>query len=205
MGNAIHRLLPLVLAAFLVACGAEAPRLEPLDRDATLLAFGDSITRGVGAAKEASYPAVLAELTGHEVVNAGVSGEVSREGRERLPQVLERVRPDLLLLCHGGNDLLRGLPKAQLRANLRAMVMAARERGIQVVLIGVPEPAVFSSGSADAYREVAGSLQVPLEADALPAIERDAALKSDPIHPNAAGYRRLAEAVQRLLAARGAL
>ena len=204
MPKALQR-LPLIFALLLAACGTEGPRLSPLPPNATLLAFGDSITRGVGAKGNASYPAVLERLSGRKVVNAGVSGELSGEGRKRLPGVLDRVGPDLLLLCHGGNDLLRGLSKERLRANLKAMVEMARERGVQVVLIGVPKPAVFSSGSAAVYREVAEALAVPLETDTLPAIERDASLKSDPIHPNAAGYRRLAEAVHRLLKDRGAL
>lgn len=204
MASTLRRLPPLFLAALVAACGP-APQLEPVAPDATLLAFGDSLTRGVGADPAESYPAVLAGLSGREVVNAGVPGELSGEGRKRLPAVLDRIRPALLLLCHGGNDLLQRVPADRLRENLLGMVRTARARDIPVVLIGVPKPAVFGSGSAGVYHEVAETLEVPLLAEALAEIERDAGLKSDPIHPNARGYRRLAEAVHRLLVERGAL
>ncbi len=72
------------------------------------------------------------------MVNAGIPGEISEEGLERLPEVLKREKPALLILCHGANDLLRFLDKRQAAANLRAMIRLAREKGAAVVLIAVP-------------------------------------------------------------------
>lgn len=197
----------LLLAALLAlpaGCGQERA-LPPLAADAVILAFGDSLTRGTGANPDASYPVVLERLTGRRVINAGEPGELSAQGRRRLPRVLDRVRPDLLVLCHGGNDILRGRSEAATAANLRAMVEAAQARGIPVLLVGVPERSLVFRDTADLYFEVAEATGVPLEAAALAAIIGDPALKSDPIHPNAAGYRRLAEAVQRRLHEAGAL
>lgn len=205
MLQSLGRLLPLAVALLLTACSGDAPTLEPLSGDATLLAFGDSITRGVGAPADRSYPAVLERLTGRRVVNAGVPGEVTAQGRQRLPEVLERVQPDLLLLCHGGNDLLRRKADGDTEANLRAMIRQARGRDIPVVLIGVPKPKLFLMESAAFYGRLAEEFGVPLEAEVLPEVEADNALKSDQIHPNARGYRRIAEAVQRLLKTHGAL
>lgn len=72
-------------------------------------------------------------------------------------------------------------------------------------MLGVPSPKLFLLESAALYEEVANSLQVPLEPAIIPAVESETALKSDPIHPNAAGYRRIAEAVAALLREAGAL
>jgi len=86
-----------------------------------ILAFGDSLTYGFGTARpeRESYPARLEALTGQPVVNAGVNGETSAEGLRRIDRLLERHRPGLTLLCLGGNDILRGLPRDRLKQNLR--------------------------------------------------------------------------------------
>ena len=180
-------------SAALTGCGGEEPpRLEPLTPGAVVVAFGDSLTSGVGAPADQSYPAQLARLTGLTVHASGVPGETSSRGLTRLPRVLERLRPRLVILCHGGNDLLRGLPPSTTEANLRAMVDLARARGAQVLLVGVPQPGLRLSVSG-IYPRVAREARVPLEADILTDILSDSALKADPIHPNAAGYARMAE------------
>jgi lysophospholipase L1-like esterase len=147
---------------------------------------------------------VLARLTGLTVINAGVPGEVSAAGRERLPALLEEHRPDLVLLVHGGNDTLRKLPPEETRANLRAMVEAGRSAGAQVAMLGVPGRS-FTLSAPAFYEEVAEELVVPIDSGTLPGLLRDRSLKSDPVHLNAAGYQRLAEAVQALLVEAGAL
>ena len=191
----------------LAACGDEESdaRLSPLDPQALVLAFGDSLTQGAGARPEQSYPAVLEGLIGRRVLRSGVGGEVSAEGLRRLPTLLDRYRPDLLILCHGGNDLLRRLDRRQLAANLEAMMAEARARGIEAVLVGVPEPGLWLDEGAALYRDLARRLALPYEADALASILANNELKSDLIHPNAAGYRVLAERLAALLRDRGAL
>lgn len=191
-------LAALVLAVAHSGCGRDVPRLPPLGADAVVLAFGDSLTYGTGADAFDSYPAALERLIGRKVVSSGIPGEVSAQGLARLPVVLDQIRPQLLILCHGGNDLLRQLDAGALAGNLRAMVRIARDRGVPVVLIAVPKPGLFPSAHP-VYAKVADELRLPLESDVLAEVLTDNALKSDPIHPNAQGYARLAERVAALL------
>ncbi len=201
-----RRMFALGLVMLLVACGgAPTPQLAPLPGDARVLAFGDSLTRGTGAgAADASYPALLAERIGREVINAGEPGEQSAAGLERLPAILDRETPDLLLLCHGGNDLLRNRDEDALRDNLRQMVSLARDRDIPVLMIAVPARAL-PLRSAGLYRDLADELDLPLVADAVADILASRDLRADPVHPNSAGYARLAEAVHEVLVAAGAV
>ena len=190
--------LLLLLCALLLCSCQKTERLFPLAGDAVILAFGDSLTYGTGASKAESYPATLATLTGRKVINAGVPGEVTEEGRARLASVLDETQPALLILCHGGNDFLRRLDRTQAKENLRAMVQSARERGIAVVLVAVPTLG-FGLQVPSLYEEVASEAGIPLQGDILAEILGDASLKSDPIHPNAAGYKELAIALEKLL------
>jgi len=195
----------ITILFLLTGCSEPPPRLPYLADDAVILAFGDSLTHGNGAGKGESYPAVLQRLSGRRVINAGVPGEQSDAGLDRLPEVLDDYQPQLLILCHGGNDMLRNKSMSALQANLEKMITLSRERGIPVVLLGVPRPAIFGMESAAPYVTVAKEMKLPFEATILPQVLSDNALKSDRIHPNAAGYRLIAEALYQLLKERGAL
>lgn len=192
----------LLLAA---ACSPRPETLVPLAPDAVILAFGDSLTAGTGAAPEASYPSRLEALSGRRVINAGVPGELSRGGVARLPGLLEEYRPDLLILAHGGNDLLRRMDTEETRANLEAMIGLARDRGIEVLLVAVPAPTLLRLRSDPLYTEIGRRLQVPVEDGALAHVLARDAMKADPVHPNSEGYRYVAERIHRLLVETGAL
>ena len=187
----------LALLLVLAGCG-NTPQLSKLPADAVVLAFGDSLTFGTGASSEESYPAQLEKLIGRHVESAGVPGEVSAEGLQRLPDVIEEIKPKLLLLCHGGNDLLRKTGEAQAAANLRSMVLLAKSKGIAVVLIAVPKPGLILS-PPDYYEKIAAEFKLPIEADVLRSIISSPDLKSDTVHPNAAGYKKMADAIAALL------
>jgi acyl-CoA thioesterase-1 len=201
----VRRFLSSLLAAsLLAACGGAHPPLEKLDAAAVVLAFGDSLTFGTGAAPAESYPAALERAIGRRVVNAGVPGETSARGLERLPAVLDEVKPRLLILCHGGNDFLRRLDDRQAAANIRAMIELARARGVAVVLVATPKPG-FPPSVPPFYGEIARQFSLAQDDAVLKAVLFDNSLKSDMVHPNAKGYAEIAVAVERMLRNAGAV
>lgn len=179
-------------------------KLPPLQSNAVVLAFGDSLTFGTGAPTEQSYPAILEKLISRKVINAGIPGEETARGLARLPVLLDRYHPSLLILCHGANDLLQNFSEQQAADNIRAMIRLARKHGTSVVLISVPYPSHFAS-QPSFYARIANEFALPFARDALSKILVEPSLKSDFIHPNAHGYRLLAEAIADLLRKSGAV
>lgn len=204
MCSALTRWLALFAVATLLACGGSGPRMDKLADDAVILAFGDSLTFGTGAAKEDSYPAQLERSIKRKVVNAGVPGETSAAGLERLGEVLEEVKPALLILCHGGNDFLRKMDDAKAASNVRAMIAMAREKDIAVVLLATPKPTLPPS-VPPFYRQIAEEAGVAFEEGVVKSVLLDRDLKSDLVHPNAEGYRRIARALEKTLRRSGAV
>jgi len=193
----------LVVLLLVWGC-SERPKLERLPSDAVILAFGDSLTFGTGASEDESYPAQLETMIGRRVVRAGVPGEVTAQALARLPDALDEHAPRLLLLCIGGNDFLRRLGNQQAERNVREMVKLAQSRGIAVLLIGTPEPG-FTVSPPAFYAGIAKEYRLPYEEGIIGQVLKDASLKADPIHPNARGYRIIAERVAETLKQSGAL
>ena len=192
-----------VVALLIFGCG-ERPKLERLPSDAVVLAFGDSLTYGTGAGEDESYPAQLEKLIGRRVVRAGVPGEVTAQALARLPSALDEHAPRLLLLCIGGNDFLRRLGNRQAEQNVREMVKLAHGRGIAVLLIGTPEPG-FGVAPPTFYAGIAKDYRLPYAEGLIGEVLKDRSLKADPIHPNARGYRIIAERLAEQLKTSGAL
>lgn len=189
----MNKLFVLPLLYSLFAC-SEGPKLDKLNLSSPTLAFGDSLTFGYGAPTEHSYPAVLSELSDLTVINAGINGELSREGLMRLEALLDLHQPQLLLLCHGANDMLQKRDLTKMAGNLEAMIKLAQERDIQVLLIAVPQTNLLLTPLKQ-YQQVATKMNVPLDNDLISDILSQPALHSDIIHPNAAGYQKMAEKI----------
>jgi acyl-CoA hydrolase len=185
----------LAVAFAVVACGS--PREAPLPAGSVVLVVGDSITAGFGVDAGEAWPSRIAQRTGWRVVAAGVNGERTAGGRARLPELVDEHRPALVLIELGGNDLLRGVPAAEIAGNLEAMIKTARAGGARVALIAAPQPSALGvlTGLAPAgvYGEVAKRAKVPLVEKALPTVLSEETLRQDAVHPNAAGHDALAE------------
>tara|TARA_B100000959_G_scaffold20927_2_gene20177 strand:+ start:7761 stop:8414 length:654 start_codon:yes stop_codon:yes gene_type:complete len=193
-----------VFILIISGCGEKTSSLSPLSNDSVILAFGDSLTYGYNVSKIDSYPVVLEALTGLKVINAGISGEISKQGLKRLPNVLDEHHPQLMILCHGGNDLLRKMDMKDMESNIRSMIQLSLDRGIPVILLGVPKPGLFLS-SFDIYEEIATSMSIIFIEDLIPDILGDKSLKSDSIHPNKEGYYFMAEKIYKILIDSGAI
>jgi lysophospholipase L1-like esterase len=197
--------LVLACAALLALAACDRyPQLPRVENGDVILAFGDSLTHGNGATQEQAYPAVLGRMIGRTVINAGVPGETTGEGLARLPEVLAQERPKIVLLCLGGNDMLRRHNANSTESNLRQMIRTIRTSGAGVVLIGVPSPALFS-GPPDFYEELADEFDLPYEGEAFDEVLKTPRLKADAIHANAEGYKIVAERLAELLEQAGAI
>jgi acyl-CoA thioesterase I len=204
-GKPLRSIIASLLAVFVLAgCGEKVPRVAAVGQNDVIVAFGDSLTYGTGAAEPESYPAILAQLINRSVIRAGVPGEMTAGGLARLAGVIDEHRPALVILCLGGNDMLRRVDDAQIRGNLREIIRSLKTRGISVVLVGVPKPALITSAPAF-YGELASEFGIPYEGTIVTSVLYKSELKADPIHPNAQGYRMMAEAIAQLLKKAGAV
>lgn len=201
--HAIKIFFIVIIAGSSASCSDDV-KLPALATDATILAFGDSLTYGTGTSKNNAYPAVLERLLDRRVINAGKPGEISSEGLVRLPGLIERHRPDLIIICHGGNDILRKLDLSKTRNNIQQMIDLAKQNNSLIVLVGVPQFGLFLN-TAPLYRELAEKNNIPISNDILGDIIGNHALKSDHIHPNNKGYQILAEDITLLLQRYGAI
>jgi acyl-CoA thioesterase I len=204
-------LLPLIVSLF-VFSGCADNRYTPIESNRNILAFGDSLTFGTGVKREQSYPAILQTLINdssldntnlkYPVINSGIPGEISEKGLQRFAKVIEQHDPTLVILCHGGNDILRRLDLKKTKSNLAATI--AQQNGSQVLLIGVPELAVFG-GAHDFYNQLAQEFQIGYLEDVLVDLEKSPKYKVDSIHLNAAGNRIFAETIAAYLSDQGAI
>ena len=191
----------MLAVLWLTAACDEAPQQHAvLPEGSVVLAIGDSVTHGVGARSGADYPSQLAAISGWRVHNFGVSGDTSAGVRNRIAAALEQVRPQLVILEIGGNDFLRREPADKVKQNIRATIVRVKEEGIPLLLVATPQfsplgAAIGALSDAPLYAELAQEENVAIVADVFAAVLSDNDLKSDPIHPNAEGYRRLAAGI----------
>jgi len=201
-------LLPVLLLA--VPGCAERKQLDALPQDAVVLAFGDSVTAGVGADAGYDFPSQLAQLTGLRVANGGVSGDTAREAGGRLAPLLASHQPQLVIIELGGNDFLRQTQAVRVKEYLRAIIREALASGATVALVAVPRLSLLRASvgaltDSPIYAELAEEEGLVLVPNIFSEVLSDSGLRADEIHPNARGYGRLAQGIKTVLTARGLL
>jgi acyl-CoA thioesterase-1 len=191
----------LLAGLLLLAPAAQAAR--------TILVFGDSLSAGYGIRQDASWPALLAQRLqekklDYSVVNASISGETSAGGRTRIAAALNKYSPQVVIIALGANDGLRGLPVAQLRANLSAIVSSAQKNKAQVLLVGQRIPPNYGAYAAEfqkTFGAVAAAHQAALVDFLLAGVATKPQLfQADNLHPTAAAQPQLLDNVWQGLA-----
>ncbi|MGB7816049.1 MAG: arylesterase [Methylotenera sp.] len=191
----MKKFIYLLLIFIFASCSSE--RYPPIPKGATVVILGDSLSYGTGANDGANtgedYPTLLAKTTGWNIINAGIPGDTTAGGLERLPELLQEHQPKLLIVELGGNDLLRHLPQNQTIANLKAILSLSKAQGVKTILIAIPEvsalrAAIGNLSDHPLYEAIAKETATPLIEDVFSDVLSDNALKSDQIHPNAKGY-----------------
>ena len=176
----------------------------------TILFLGDSLTAGLGVEQAQAYPALIQEKIRqknlpYEVINAGVSGDTTAGGVARLDWILQK-KIDVLVIALGANDGLRGLPVAQMKANLQAIIerVKAKNPTVKIVLAGMRMPPNMGGEYSEAFQEAYGDLARENNVALIPFLlegvgGHDGLNQADHIHPTAAGHQVVAENVWRVL------
>lgn len=184
-------------ALLLAACGG-ATKLAAILPGSKVLAFGDSVTFGTGAAPGEDWPSRLAAMTRWSVINAGIQGDTAEAAIGRIEALLEEHQPALVIIEIGGNDFLRRRPPSAVKEDLRRIIGAARAARAAVILVAVPEPSLLGvvarkPSDSPIYQELGEEENVPVIRDVFSDILGRAELRADAIHPNAQGYQKMAE------------
>jgi lysophospholipase L1-like esterase len=186
----------LVIGFMLVRSRDNAWRItNERSQGAAIVAFGDSLTEGYRMSPGEGYPEQLAKLVGRPIVNRGVSGNTTADGLARLEADVLTESPRVVLLGLGANDMLRQQPIDETFGNLRRIVDRIHARGAMVVLIGVEGFPLVHGDYGARYRSLARETGCVYVADMLDGVLGDPALMYDQIHPNAAGYARIARRI----------
>lgn len=174
-----------------------------------IVAFGDSLTAGFGLLEKESYPYLLqqklaADGFDFEVINAGVSGDTTLGGLERIDWVLEMENIKILILELGANDLMRGVPPAKVKSNLDTIIRKAKAKNVRVLLCGMLAPPTGGSDYSRDFINLFPDLATVHKLDFLPFLLDGIAMKkelnqADGIHPNAEGERLMTENVYKAL------
>jgi lysophospholipase L1-like esterase len=161
------------------------------------MAFGDSLTEGVGAAGGSDFPSLLGQALGISITNLGRSGDTTASGLARIEEAAGQ-NPSVVLLCLGGNDALNGVPTSQTFQNLGAIIDRFHQAGSFVVLIGI-RSASLQDRNEEHFARLAAAKQVFYIPDILRGVAFKPIYLADAIHPNDAGYQQITKRLEKLL------
>ncbi|MDD5492415.1 MAG: arylesterase [bacterium] len=174
------------------ACGPKVANISTTGKN--IICFGDSLTAGYGANPGEDYPSILAKLLGQPVINAGISGNTTRQALDRLQADVLEKDPKLVIVQFGANDFFRKIPISETKSNLNQIARRIHEKGAMVAIAGVRIGLLV-----DEYDEVFESVASDTKCIYIPNIIKDIftdpSKKSDEIHQNAAGYAIIAQRI----------
>lgn len=198
-----RKIVFLLLAVFFLGTAGHpsrqtVPAVQAQAEERVIVAFGDSLTAGLGVAAADGYPAVLEQKLkeagySYRVINSGVSGETTAGGLRRVDWVL-RSRPEIVILELGANDGLRGLDVAQTEKNLAAIIERLQKAGVEVILAGMKMPPNYGKEYTEAFERIYPRLAAQYRLTLIPFFLDGVAAQSnlnqaDGIHPTGQGYR----------------
>ena len=194
----------LMLFAAALVCALMARPAQAKDEKMTIVAFGDSLTAGLGLPDNASFPAQLetalkAQGKDVSVVNAGVSGDTTSAALQRLDWAVPQ-DASVVIVELGGNDALQGIPPEGTKANLAKIIEAVQAKGLPVLLAGMEAPRNMGTDYVDAFRAIYAELAAKYNVVFYPffldgvALD-DSLMQSDGIHPNAKGVAKIVEQI----------
>ena len=188
-----------LMMILLFACHNDSKvTLKPLASSAVILALGDSLTSGSGVKRKHSFPSQLSLLLNRKVINAGVRGNTTAQGLARLPKLLEKYQPQLVIVGLGGNDLLRRKSHQQIKHNLSNIIKLIKKNKIDLILIAPPKPSLILK-APPLYKELANEYNIIVDTQLLANLLGDKTKKSDRIHLNVVGYKELADGIYQIL------
>jgi len=177
-----------------------------LANQGTLLIMGDSLSAAYGVQTEEAWVALLKErlkeqdLAGWEVVNASISGETTDGGLRRLPDLLDRHQPDIVMIELGGNDGLRGFPPQVIRRNITRMIEQSQDMNASVVLVGMQIPPNYGERYTQAFAAIFPELAEDFDTSLVPFFldgiyDQPDMMQDDEIHPTASAQGQLLDNV----------
>lgn len=198
MRKAFFFILVFLMVVCLSGCGGR-PKIKNLrSLNDNIIAFGDSITEGYGSRQDQAYPRILSELIGRKIINAGKSGDSTRDALERIEEDVLEKSPKLVFLQFGANDVFKNIPKEETFKNLNQMAMLIQEKGGMVVLIHV-RVGVIADAYLKGYKEIAKKRRAFLVRDIMKGILDNPKLKYDTVHPNFEGQKVIAERIHKAI------
>ena len=197
-----------VLIILMMMFSTPAQNPAPQESRPVILAFGDSLTAGLGVQPGAAYPARLQRKldtlgSKYRVVNMGISGDTTAGGRARMKSALQQ-KPSIVILELGANDGLRGLPVSQMQINLEQMIQDFQKGGAKVVLAGMTLPRNYGDAYVKSFEDVFRGLAQKYDLHLIPFFLEGVAgdpkyTLPDLIHPNADGYALVTDIVMKTL------
>src|SRR4030043_300231 len=195
-GPQVKLFLFVILSTFLAA-GCAKKEIKNIDsKGENIICFGDSITFGYGVNPGEDYPSCLAKMLNMPVINAGLDGDTSSTGLQRIDaEVLEK-DPLLVIIEFGGNDFLKKIPLGQTMKNIETMIQKIQEKGAMVALVDVRMGFVMRDYGTK-YKRLSQKYNTIFTSPVLSGIITNPQLKSDFFHPNAEGYKLIAQRIHR--------